>query len=64
MNRGRQRGSKLFSVAARRQARERRVDEPQLVADPRHLVNLHVAGGVAAARQEAGVVLRIPDPLP
>ena len=54
-NGGRQRGTKLCGVA-RAEAGEPGVDEPQLVADPGHLVDADVAGGVPRAGEEAGVV--------
>ena len=46
----------VMDCAAGTQAGEARVDEPELVTDPGHLVDLDVAGDMARARQIAGVV--------
>ena len=45
-------GTKTVAVAARAKTRKRRVDEPQLVAHPGHLVDLDVARGVGHPRQK------------
>ena len=47
---------KAVRIAANSQTRKRGVDEPQLLANPGHLVDLDVAGRVAATRQKASVV--------
>ena len=44
-------------VAEGTEAGEQRVDEPELVADPGHLVGVDLAGDVRGAGQVAGVVL-------
>jgi hypothetical protein len=49
-------GHEAVAVAAGAEAGELGVDEPQFLLDPGHLVDLHVAGGVHGARDEAGVV--------
>ena len=47
MNGGRQRGTKLYDPVERTEAREPRVDEPEFIAPPGHLVDLDVAGDMA-----------------
>lgn len=51
-------GFEAIDVTSLCQATESCVDEDQFVVDPGHLVDLHVAGRMATARQETGVVLK------
>ena len=50
-------GTETVTVATGAKTRERRVDKPQFVVHPRHLMNLDVPRGIGRTRQETSVVL-------